>query len=222
MRGKTMASPIQLLKQGIDDGNWEKIVEAYTGLTGEKIELVDTTEEVVLNQNKTLLSAIDDAINILSPYVGTGVSTSDKPPAPVVRPTHRVAGKQKKSKKAVKKATSIVAQKKKTDGAATNKDGIISGRLVVYQGDEVDVSPTMAEGGKRRMQFITLPSNKKEREMDEKMYKYDPVARREPSANMVEVECTECERVININSIHVASIKDYICDKCRGRSRRKR
>ncbi len=206
-----MNSPIELLKHGIINGNWNSIVEAHTLLTGETLDIPTNKEQYAINKCITILHEISNH------WVKAtdADDTSDKPPTPVKPPKRNKPIKHSKKQQRKKKIID--------DGRSADEDGFIGGDLISVPGEEIKVSNRIAPGGVRKINFVTMPSHKKTQELDEKLYQHVPVPRSTRPDPFVDVVCVQCNKEEKVHSMHLGATHEYICDKCRlGRSKRAR
>lgn len=91
-----MASPITLLKKGIEDGDWAKVCRAYKGITGEELN-----PPVVATVQLTIPDDFGDRVAsyVLQMLAGNEVEVATPPPSPAKPSTKKPKPKAKRQTK---------------------------------------------------------------------------------------------------------------------------
>jgi len=186
-------SPIEYIKEGIREGNWETVCEGYERLTGEALQLPGTT--TASNDAECALRQIADIVLGL-PKIKSTTTSVEKPP----KLEKKKSGKPKGSKNSKTKKKSIVT----TDGEDTS--------ILLNDSDRTTVQ--RQEGGVR---LITNDPDPKEVERNKKRAlkaRSNKLKLDRPVARKYEAICNECEGTFEAD--RPSGEMGQKCPKCLG------
>ncbi len=167
-------SPIEYIKEGILEGNWETVCEGYERLTGEALRL-PTKTKMTVDITCTLEEIVDLATQALYPETEEPKKTSKK--------------------KVLKKTTARIKKGKKT---TVTKDGIDSS-IQIGSGDITPISKK-TDGGR----LITNEPDADEIEKNKikaSRSKRNGVGIKRQVFKLSKIKCSECEKSFESNVV---------------------
>lgn len=181
-------SPLDYIKSGVLEGNWETVCEGYERLTGDALPIPKTTTDTV---------EIEDALKQIVDIIGRVQTVSTKTAKkPETKPAKKKAGRPKGSgKKKVKKTNTV------------SKDGEDSS----LQLDDKDKTMVSRETGGVRL----ITNNPDPSEVEKNRIKAQSTSRgqvKRQTSKTYKVECNECDEVFQ--SLRRGGDLGQKCPKC--------
>lgn len=204
-------SPIALLRQGIIDGSWDSVCEAFSLLTGENLPA--PKKKVSFRVTKSMADDIMKSVKaVVEEHLPYALRGEAKPvpqmPAPAPAPraqAPRAMAPNRRSLDAGQFRTQNNSPRKK-DG-----DGRTYCRVLPYE------PPTANEWNDD--QSVAVEDIEIDRKLHARMEA--PIPRRDAS-QPVQVECVKCNEIYLVPPAFAVSDASYVCDSCLRSNRRSR